>query len=195
MIRALAVAAGGYLWGAIPTADLLGRWRGVDLRSSGSRNPGANNAFRLGGPWLGGAVLVTEVAKGVIATSLGGAVAGDWGRLLGGLAALAGNVFNPFFRGRGGKGLGMTSGITLGAWPLFLPAALAIGAGAFLGFRRSGPATLVIAAAYVVGSTAFVLLGWPTGSPLATGPLLIGFATGIGALLAPRAVADLQPAP
>lgn len=179
-----------YLWGGIPTADLIARSRGIDLRAGGSRNPGANNALRLGGKRLGAAVLVVEVFKGLLAARVGGWLAGDVGMAASSLGALAGNVFNPYYRGRGGKGLGITAGLTLGAWPTFLPVALAISAAGFILTRRSGHATLMIAGAFLLGAALWTSNTWPTGWGLQPGPALIWLGAGVACLLIPRAVKD-----
>lgn len=179
-----------YLWGGIPTADLIARSRGIDLRAGGSRNPGANNALRLGGKRLGAAVLVVEVFKGLLAARVGGWLAGDAGMAASSVGALAGNVFNPYYRGRGGKGLGITAGLTLGAWPTFLPVALAISAAGFILTRRSGHATLMIAGAFLLGAALWTSNTWPTGWGLQPGPALIWLGAGVACLLIPRAVKD-----
>jgi len=183
-----------YLWGGIPTADLIARSRGIDLRAAGSRNPGANNALRLGGKKIGAAVLVAEVFKGFLASRVGGWLAGDPAMAAAAIGALAGNVFNPYFRGRGGKGLGITAGLTLGAWPTFLPVALAVAAAGFIFTRRSGLATLMISGAFLLGSGVWTVNTWPTGWGLQPGPALVWLGTGVACLLLPRAVKDsIQP--
>jgi acyl phosphate:glycerol-3-phosphate acyltransferase len=179
-----------YLWGGIPTADLIARSRDIDLRAAGSRNPGANNALRLGGKGLGAVVLVVEVFKGLLAARVGAWLAGDAGMAASSVGALAGNVFNPYYRGRGGKGLGITAGLTLGAWPTFLPAALAISAAGFIFTRRSGHATLMIAGAFLLGAALWTSNTWPTGWGLQPGPALVWLGVGVACLLVPRAVKD-----
>ena len=55
-----------YLIGSIPTAYLVGRANGVDLRTVGSGNLGATNVFRtLGWKW-GLFVYLVDVLKGVV---------------------------------------------------------------------------------------------------------------------------------
>ena len=62
----------GFLIGTIPTATMIARRLGVDLLGGGSKNPGANNALRLGGRRLGAIVLGIEIAKGAAAFIIGG---------------------------------------------------------------------------------------------------------------------------
>src|ERR1700733_11085581 len=56
-----------YLLGTVLGSLLLGRLRGVDIRSMGSGNAGATNAMRTQGKWFGLLVLLIDIAKGVIA--------------------------------------------------------------------------------------------------------------------------------
>lgn len=120
-MTALVALLVGYLVGSIPTAEWIARRSGIELRTSGSGNPGANNARRLGGWRLGVSVLAVEMAKGVAAVIIAGAVGG---MVLGAIGAVAGNVFNPWYRFSGGQGLGITAGALSVAWPLGLAIAL-----------------------------------------------------------------------
>lgn len=106
----------GYLVGSIPSADLAARIRGFDLRSQGSGNPGTANALRLGGRGLAATVLAMDGAKGAAATAIGMAIGGHWAALAAGLSAVAGQILNPWFRFRGGKGLGVAAGAAAVAW-------------------------------------------------------------------------------
>ena len=186
----LLLVLGGYLWGGIPTADYLARIRGVDLRESGSRNPGANNARRLGGAGLGAAVLVLEMAKGALAAQAGWALAGDVGAALTGLAAIAGNVYNPYFRGRGGKGLGITAGVTLLTWPLGLLVVAAVLALGLAVFRASGKATLLALTAYVLFASVWAWWGLPRAWGLQPALPLVALAVGVTLLISPKALND-----
>jgi acyl-phosphate glycerol 3-phosphate acyltransferase len=62
------LAAAGYFIGSIPVAYLLAKKRhGIDLRTSGSRNIGARNAYEAtGNKRIGFAVLVLDMHKGII---------------------------------------------------------------------------------------------------------------------------------
>lgn len=176
----------GYLVGSAPTADWLARRRGIDLRSTGSGNPGTNNALRTGGPRLAAAVLVVELAKGAAAVWAGHYLGGAAGAALATTAATAANVYNPWFRLRGGKGLAITGGTLAVAWPSALLVLVAvIGLGVAL-LRRSGPAALLTLAGYVA------LAAWgPLGGGLVDEPgWLMAMAVGQSALMAPKHLAD-----
>lgn len=162
----------GYAIGSLPTAGLLARARGVDLRDEGSGNPGANNALRTGGPLLAATVLFVEAAKGYGATSLGAAMTDDPGAVAAAIGAVAGNVFNIWYRFGGGKGLGISLGILTAAWPLVLLPVLAVLVGTVLISRSAGIAALAALATLVITAVAWPDTGLPTGGVGANGQLL-----------------------
>ena len=59
-----------YLLGSLSGALLLGRLRGVDIRTQGSGNAGATNALRTQGWPFALGVAGFDIAKGVIAVLL-----------------------------------------------------------------------------------------------------------------------------
>ena len=60
-----------YFLGSIPSAVWFGRLvYGVDVREHGSGNPGATNTFRVLGKRAGTIVLLFDIAKGLLATTL-----------------------------------------------------------------------------------------------------------------------------
>src|SRR3970282_2392782 len=122
----VAAALAGYLIGSLPTANSLAGLWGVNLRTSGSGNPGANNARRLAGLTPFFLILGVEMGKGVLAVLVGHSLAGDLGAVTAGLGAAAGNVYNVWYWFGGGKGLAITLGILLAAWPTFVPFGLLI---------------------------------------------------------------------
>jgi len=174
--------AAGYLIGSIPTAVFLGRLRGVDLRSEGSGNPGTSNALRTGGWVLACAVLALEAAKGYLAVMAGEWMADDAAAIAGGLGAVAGNVYNVWYRFEGGKGLGISFGVLAGLWPaVLLPVAVVI----FVGMRLSGSsgvAALATMAVLVAMATLWWAYAWPTGGIRPTGQLMV-VAAGISVII------------
>jgi glycerol-3-phosphate acyltransferase PlsY len=109
----------GYLLGSLSGSLILGKLRGVDIRSMGSGNAGGTNALRsIGWSFALGVVLI-DIGKGVAAALLprlpllfsetlplsAAAVAA-----LCGLAAVVGHVWPVFFAFRGGKGAGTAVG-------------------------------------------------------------------------------------
>jgi len=116
-----------WLFGSIPTAYLVGRAHGVDLRTVGSGNLGATNALRTLGWKAGLLVYVVDTLKGVLPVALlprllplvmGGSAHPHWGMAFG-LAAIVGHVRPVFLRGKGGgKGVATASGVFLALVPL-----------------------------------------------------------------------------
>ena len=60
-----------YFLGSIPFAYIITKYRkGIDIRTVGSHNMGAMNAFYTIGFWWGLAVLLLDVAKGYAAVAI-----------------------------------------------------------------------------------------------------------------------------
>lgn len=184
-------AIAGYLLGSVPTAGWIARAAGVDLRSDGSRNPGANNARRLGGSRLAFAILIIEIGKGAAAVIAGVGLAGSSGGVAAGLGALAGNIYNVWYRFEGGQGLGISAGILLAAWPLYFPVALGV-IGVFTAVtRRTAKAALAAMVALMIGAVLSVTTGYPSGWGL--GDPAAGFlALGMIVLITPKQVVKLR---
>jgi glycerol-3-phosphate acyltransferase PlsY len=116
----------GWLVGSFPTAYLVGRANGVDLRTVGSGNLGATNVLRSIGKGAAALVYVVDALKGALPVLLGGWVIArpDVGGpaalpLLCGIAAIIGHVRPVFLRGGGGgKGVATASGVFLALAPL-----------------------------------------------------------------------------
>ena len=96
-----------YLIGSLPTAYTLTRFhRGIDIRTVGSRNPGAVNVFREVGPWAGLTVLAVDAMKGaVVMLSILALDLRDYAMFVGALAVVIGHNWPVFLHFRGGKGV------------------------------------------------------------------------------------------
>lgn len=195
-MRTMLALVAGVAFGSMPTADWLARFGGVDLRRYGSGNPGANNALRLGGAKLGSAVLAVEVIKGAAVVTVARSLWGDPAALAAGIGAITGNVFNPWFRFRGGKGLGITAGVTLAAWPTVLPVAVTV-IGLGLWFTRStSVATIATLVAYLIAAVIWTTQELPVAWGVQTGSRLLWFASAAALLILPKQIRDLaRPAP
>ena len=123
-------AAGAYLIGSIPVGFLVGRLRGIDVRSAGSRNIGATNVGRLLGRKYGILVFLLDVLKGLGPTAAAGwvliglDVEGQGAEparylcwLAVGAACVLGHNYPLYLRLRGGKGVATSLGVTLGVYP------------------------------------------------------------------------------
>ncbi len=98
-----------YLLGTIPMAYLAGVIKKVDISKQGSGNMGATNVYRLLGKEWGITVLIADAIKGGAAAYIGLAYFGPWGGVVGGLLAMLGHSFNPYF-GFKPSGKGVASG-------------------------------------------------------------------------------------
>jgi len=128
--RKVSIAAIGYLLGSIPSADLVGRLVGTDVRSRGTGNPGAANATAVLGFRFGAAVAGLDIAKGWAAGALGQRISPTMANVAG-TAAVIGHVF-PIWSGFvGGKGVATSYGVVLATFPAYaVPDALVAGAAA-----------------------------------------------------------------
>jgi len=99
-----------YLLGTIPFAFLAGKLKNIDLREHGSGNMGATNAYRILGKKWGIFVLLGDAVKGGLAAYIGLSFYGPWGGVAGGLLAMLGHSFNPYF-GFKPSGKGVASGL------------------------------------------------------------------------------------
>lgn len=164
--RLLAAAAAGYLLGTFPTADLVARrWsRGtVDLRNSGSGNPGSANATKVLGVRAGATVLVGDITKGAASCALGSAVAGPIGAHVAGTASVVGHCFPVWTGFRGGKGVAASIGQCLATFPAYFPidAAVGMATAAMPWWRqRAFGATTVSSVCWVLGGVLWWRKGW-----------------------------------
>lgn len=99
-----------YLLGTIPMAFLAGVIKKVDIRKLGSGNMGATNVYRLLGKNWGVSVLIGDAIKGGAAAYICLVYFGSWGGVVGGLLAMLGHSFNPYF-GFKPSGKGVASGL------------------------------------------------------------------------------------
>ena len=114
-----AVLLVAFVLGSIPTGVLVARARGVDLRKVGSGNIGATNVGRALGKRWAIFVLLVDAGKGALPVLVCRHFLADpWLPALGGLAAVTGQVFSIFLRGRGGKGVATSLGAGLALAPL-----------------------------------------------------------------------------
>ena len=116
-----------YLIGSIPTSVWISKAIfNIDIRDYGSGNPGATNTFRVLGSKWGSIVMIVDVTKGIIATSLyilipyylTNELARTNFMIVLGLASVIGHIF-PIWAGfRGGKGVATILGMALAIQPI-----------------------------------------------------------------------------
>ncbi len=141
IVAYIAVAFAAYLLGSIPTGYLVAKAKGIDIRTVGSGNIGATNAFRILGNAAGAAVLIADGLKGYAACAwvcdallrLFNVPAAEVETLpiVAGIAAVLGHNYTCWLRFKGGKGIATTAGVyfalaplsvslAIGTWILFL---------------------------------------------------------------------------
>jgi glycerol-3-phosphate acyltransferase PlsY len=170
-----------YLIGTFPSALLVAKANGVDIRSVGSGNPGASNVARVLGWRRGAWVFVLDAAKGALAAGVGLVVAGRPGGYALAAAAIVGHVFPVWFRFRGGKGVATGAG----AFAVLSPLVIAVGAVVWVTIWR---VTKKASAASIVG---IVLV--PIGVGVTTRELWEVLATiGLGVLVMGRHLGNIK---
>lgn len=118
-----------YLLGSIPTGYLAAKARGIDIRSVGSGNIGATNAFRVLGKSAGTTVLLIDALKGFLACryiAFGPGAPSEMHQMVAGLFAILGHNYTCWLKFKGGKGIATSAGVLLALTPLGFAIALAV---------------------------------------------------------------------
>lgn len=171
-----------YLLGSINGSLVLGRWRGVDIRTQGSGNAGGTNALRTQGPVFALGVILIDVGKSWLAVRLvptlgpglmasAEASSVSWLAAGCGFAAVVGHVY-PIFHGfRGGKGVATLLGTVLALSPALLLGVLGVWLAMMLIWGYVGLGSMVAAGALPVLAWLFARAGWV--DPQALMPLVV----------------------
>lgn len=178
----LAKLIGCYLIGGIVGSLVLGKLRGVDIRTLGSGNAGATNALRTQGKAFAIGTALIDFGKGVFAAAViaplgwssGGALTLIETQLACGLAAALGHCY-PLFHGfRGGKGAGTLFGMLAWLFPLVALVMLGLWLLVLGTTGYVGLGTVIAGIAFPIGLV--LVHGWP-------GPILLGLAIAAAVLL------------
>jgi glycerol-3-phosphate acyltransferase PlsY len=133
---------------------------GADPRQVGDQNPGATNALKAGGKWVGLLALLLDISKAAAPIGMAYQIYQWRGAEMAliALAPLLGHAYSPFLRFRGGKALatalGVWIGLTLWQVPLVALAGITLW---YLLFKNPGWAVLFTLA----GMAIFLLLFRP----------------------------------
>ncbi len=130
VVAASMLILAAYAIGSLSGSLLLGKLRGVDIRSQGSGNAGGTNAFRTQGAKFALGAVVIDIGKGALAAWLGLRFAGSahatWLPYAAAFAAAIGHVW-PLWHGfRGGKGAATVVGGIAVLWPAAVPVLFAV---------------------------------------------------------------------
>jgi glycerol-3-phosphate acyltransferase PlsY len=127
-----------YLLGSIPPGFLMAKARGIDIRTVGSGNIGATNAFRILGKGPGALVLLVDILKGWFAVQIvAPAVAQllldvpvdyirDYLRITAGVTVILGHNYTCWLGFKGGKGIATSAGALTALVPWALLIILAV---------------------------------------------------------------------
>ncbi len=127
-----------YLIGSIPTSIWVSKkFFNIDIRDYGSGNAGATNTYRVLGPKWGTFVMVVDMLKGVLATSLYFFFLPSYlgsdnelyrtNLMIGlGLAAVLGHIFPVWANFKGGKGVATLFGMAVAIQPLVAICCIAV---------------------------------------------------------------------
>lgn len=162
-----------YLVGTFPSATLVARANGVDIREVGSGNPGASNVTRVLGWRRGVWVFVLDAAKGALAAGAGLIVAGRPAGYVLGAAAVIGHVFPVWTNFRGGKGVATGGGIFAVLSPLVCAALTVVWCVITLATKKASLASLIVVILMPVGVAIVRQEVWEVVATVALGLLVI----------------------
>jgi len=140
----------GILLGSLPFSVWLVRWIAhVDVRKFGDGNPGAINAWKVGGWVVGLAVLLLDVIKGGVPVALARFVFSieGWALVPAALSPIVGHAFSPWLRFRGGKGIAATFGVWSALTFWVVPTTLGLLMATIMAIQKVRAWTVMIASA------------------------------------------------
>lgn len=116
IVQILFISAIGYFAGSIPSGKIIGHYyKKIDIQKHGSGNIGFANAYRVLGPKLGVAVLVSDIVKSFVPLTVAkfGFGASVSVLMIMGSAAILGHAFPVWLKFRGGKSVATGLGVIL----------------------------------------------------------------------------------
>jgi len=126
----------GLVLGSVPFGLIIARLaKGVDIRQHGSGNIGATNVARVVGRGAGLLTFALDVLKGVLPALVFKQFFGPNAGILAGVGAIAGHIFSPILRFRGGKGVATSLGVFIGLAPITSGVGFVVWIALFLAFR------------------------------------------------------------
>lgn len=110
----------GYLCGNINPAYIIAKTKKVDIRSVGSKNPGASNVTMTFG-WKYGIITgLVDIFKALLPVLIFNILGyNDFQLLVVGYSVILGHMYPVFFKFKGGKGTASFIGVMFGLNPLF----------------------------------------------------------------------------
>ncbi len=164
MVNMVIVVLLSYIVGSIPTSIMLSKWKhGFDIRTKGSGNAGGTNVFRILGWKSGVFVIIMDMLKGVLATTVIARLFWDPTlpfynhtpfddftiiQMICGGAAIIGHVWTVFAGFRGGKGIATGAGLLVGITPTEFAVSILVFLTVFLAFRYVSLGSIMAAIAF-----------------------------------------------
>ncbi len=185
-MRAIIEIAAAFLCGSIPFGVLIAKTKGVNLRAVGSGNVGATNVGRALGRKWGFICFALDALKGALPVLIIGHINEVLGHQVNtialnaltlwiviAVAAIAGHIFSPWLKFKGGKGVATGFGALVAMWPVLtypMLIALAVWIMCMKLSRIVSLASLIAASTLPI--SAILILPWnasaPSAAPLAT---------------------------
>ena len=147
---------GAYLIGGIPFGFLIGKLRGIDVRTVGSKNIGATNVFRTVGKKWGLLAFFCDVMKGLVPTLVAKMLYAETMPvmpILVGITCVAGHMLTPYMKFKGGKGVATAFGALIALMPATVGIAFAI-------FALTFACSHYISLGSCVAATALAVMVW-----------------------------------
>lgn len=107
-----------YLIGNINPSILIGKAKGIDIKSEGSGNAGTTNTLRVLGKKAAAMTLLIDILKGTVAVLIGNFFGSETIAMYCVAAVFCGHVWPVFFKFKGGKGVATAFGALMGLNPL-----------------------------------------------------------------------------
>ena len=154
-----------YLCGAVPFGFLIGKMRGVDVRTVGSKNIGATNVYRTVGHKWGLLAFFCDFLKGLLPTLAARYLAPQGEAYLSlpivvGVMTVIGHMFTCFMKFKGGKGIATGFGMLVALIPglvgcAFLVFVVTVWISHYISLGS------ILAAAFLLCTVWFPILGTP----------------------------------
>lgn len=103
----------GYLIGSLSPSIYLSKFKGVDIKSKGSKNAGSTNVLRVLGIKVAAIVFILDLLKGFVTVLLVGLIVGQPASYFAGVGAILGHCFSLYHKFRAGKGVATGFGVML----------------------------------------------------------------------------------
>lgn len=116
-----------YFIGSISPSTIISKYKGIDIKNSGSGNAGTTNVLRLLGIKAAAITLGIDIIKGMFAVKVGMGLVDFNTAALCSIAVVLGHIFPIFYKFKGGKGVATAFGAVLMInWPSALAALILV---------------------------------------------------------------------